>query len=146
MFPEELSSEQDSDLAWLDGVMQYRPTRSSTVGISHTSPGFLCLKIVSRISMERAWWQCHRLRCCWWDREHLSPTSESPPKPPTYPTRPTWTNPAGQEWGMAKGMPGGHCWTSHHLWTDRFLCVFSCSRLQRLLCSWHIPFFISSLF
>jgi len=75
--------------------------------------------------------------CWWWDWKHLSPIGESTPKSSTYPTRPTWTNPAGEERGMAKGMPWGHKRTSHYLRTDRFPRRFSCPRLWCLLRSWH---------
>ena len=114
---------------------------------SLTSPGFLRLKCVSRISMEGAWQRRHRLWCWWWDRKHFSPTSQSLPKSSTYPTRPTWTNPASKECSMAEGMPWGHSRKSHYLWTNRFLRVLPCPRLQYLLCSWHLPsfFFFSFL-
>ena len=84
-----------------------------------TSAGFL--KGVSRISMERAWWRCYHLWCCWWDREYFSPASESLPKLILQDL------PECQEWGMAKGMPWGHSWTSHHLRTNRFPPVPGCN-------------------
>ena len=110
IFPEELSSVQDSDLAWLDGAMQSRPRQlftASTFNSSWSSP-FPYDWSVCRISMEGAWWWCHCLWCCWWDRKHFSPTGESLPKSSTYPSRPTWMNQASKEWGMAKGIPRGH--------------------------------------